>query len=167
MNTFVDFTMIIGDLYGDLQKAKQALKMAKIFDENDHWIANNSMAMKLGDILNRGGEEHKLLYFLKKLRQDTEKSIGKLLILQENHENRNIQGDFRYKNLCNGLEKQINIFNGVTKNYPSGYRARITALSPGGLISMCFLTDNRIVLIVGGYVFVHGGILPKNGVLGT
>ncbi|KAL4196578.1 hypothetical protein AMTRI_Chr04g246850 [Amborella trichopoda] len=142
MNTFIDFTMsglflspqkaqqqqkstypsqprllAVGDLHGDLQKAKQALKIAKIFNENDHWIADNSMVVKL----------------------DVEKSNGKLLILQGNHESLNIQGDFRYvikagldefKNW--GLEEQINIFNGVTKNYPSGIRARIAAFSPGG-----------------------------------
>ncbi|ERN06112.1 shewanella-like protein phosphatase 2 [Amborella trichopoda] len=120
MDTFVDFTvsglflspektqqqqnstypslprLLAGDLHGYLEKAKQALKMAKIFDENDHSIASGSMIMKLGDILDKGGEELKLLYFLEKLKQDAEKSNRKLLILQGNHESLNIQGDFKY-----------------------------------------------------------------------
>ncbi|ERN18945.1 hypothetical protein AMTR_s00067p00195280 [Amborella trichopoda] len=64
--------------------------MAKFFVENYHWIEGTSMVVKLGDILDRGGEELKLLYFLEKLKQDAEKSNGKLLILQANHENLDI-----------------------------------------------------------------------------
>ncbi|KAL4179092.1 hypothetical protein AMTRI_Chr13g85540 [Amborella trichopoda] len=105
-----------------------------------------------------------------------------------NHKSLNIQGDFRYvikvgldefknwgewfsigiqmKNLCKDLEKQRNIFNRVPKSYPYGIRARITALSHGGS-STRFLADNPTILMVGGFVFVHGGILPKDGVSGT
>ncbi|ERN20248.1 hypothetical protein AMTRI_Chr06g201020 [Amborella trichopoda] len=180
--------LAVGDLHGDLQKAKQALKMAQIIDENDRWIAGDSMVVQLGDILDRGGEELKLLYFLEKLKQGAEKSNGKLLILQGNHEIMNIEGDFRYvtkagleefknwgdwfsigiqmKSLCKELEKQINIFTGVPKNYPPGIRARIAALRPGGPISTRFLADNPTVLLVGGCVFVHGGILPCHAYLG-
>ncbi|KAL4198684.1 hypothetical protein AMTRI_Chr03g141280 [Amborella trichopoda] len=145
------------------------------------------MVVKLGNILDRGREEFKLIYLLEKLKHDAEKSNRKMLILQGNHESLNIQGDFRYfikvgldefknwgdwfsigiqmRNLCKGLEKQINIFNGILKNYPFGIKARIAALSLGGPISICFLADNPIVLMVGGSVFVHSGILPKDGVL--
>ncbi|KAL4190864.1 hypothetical protein AMTRI_Chr07g26790 [Amborella trichopoda] len=185
MNTFVDFTvsriflspqkaqqqqnptypsqprlLAIGDLYDNLQKAKQALKMEE--------------------------KSSSSFIFLEELKQDAEKSNGKVLILQGNHESLNIQGDFKYviqasldefkncgdwfsigtqiKNLCKGLEKQINIFNGLPKNYPSGIRARIAALSPRGPISIWFLADNPTVLMVGGSVFVHVGILRKDGV---
>ncbi|XP_020521177.1 shewanella-like protein phosphatase 2 [Amborella trichopoda] len=100
----------------------------------------NYMVVMLGDILDRGGEELKLLYFLEKLKQDREKSNVKLLILQGNHERLNIQGDFR---------------------------ARVTALSPGSPISTRSLADNPTVLMVGGSVFVHGRILPKDGIPGT
>ncbi|KAL4201910.1 hypothetical protein AMTRI_Chr02g218260 [Amborella trichopoda] len=172
----------VSGLFLSPQKAQQQQK-------STYPSSGNYMVVMLGDILDRGGEELKLLYFLEKLKQDREKSNVKLLILQGNHERLNIQGDFRYiikvgldkfnnwggwfsigiqmKKFCKGLEKQINIFNGVLKNCPSGIRARVTALSPGSPISTRSLADNPTVLMVGGSVFVHGRILPKDGIPGT
>ncbi|KAL4189421.1 hypothetical protein AMTRI_Chr08g207010 [Amborella trichopoda] len=155
MNTFVDFT--VSGLFLSPQKAqqqqrstypsqllllaaKQALKMTKIFDENDHWIASNSTVVKLGDILDKGGKDFKLLYFLEKLKWlDEFKNWGDWFSIE-----------IQMKSLCKGMEKQINIL----------IEARIAALSLGGPISMHFLADNATVLMVGGSIFVHGGILP-------
>ncbi|KAL4186218.1 hypothetical protein AMTRI_Chr09g32730 [Amborella trichopoda] len=157
-------SLAVGDLHGDLEKAKQALKMAKIFDENYHWIAGDSMVVKHGDILDRRKEELKLLYFFRK----TQARCREIKWEAINFKN---WGDWfsigiQMKNLCKGLEKQINIFNGVPKNYPSGIRARIAALSSRRPISTCFLANNPTILIVDGSVFVHGGLIDEDGVPG-
>ncbi|KAF5742782.1 Calcineurin-like metallo-phosphoesterase superfamily protein [Tripterygium wilfordii] len=101
----------------------------------------------------------------------------------------NVEGDFRYvtkegveefrdwgfwflagnkiKGLCNGLEKQKDVFRGIPsvirnvkeEEYWPGFRARSAALRPDGPIARRFLSKNLTVVVVGDSVFVHGGLL--------
>ncbi|XP_031476609.1 shewanella-like protein phosphatase 2 [Nymphaea colorata] len=172
----------VGDIHGDLQKAKQSLRIAKIIDENDRWIGGNTMVVQVGDILDRGGEELKILYFLEKLKQEASKSGGDLIVMNGNHEIMNMSRDFRYvtkagfkefenwadwfnvgvhiKKLCNVLDDKFDAFRGIPTNLNRESRARIAALRPGGPISTRFLASNPTILVVGDSVFVHSGVLP-------
>ncbi|CAN6485680.1 unnamed protein product [Victoria cruziana] len=172
----------VGDIHGDLQKAKQSLRVAQVIDENDRWIGGNTMVVQVGDILDRGGEELKILYFLEKLKQEASRSGGHLIVMNGNHEIMNMSRDFRYvtkrgfeefenwahwynvgvhiKKLCNVLDVKFDAFRGIPTNLNREIRARIAALRPGGPISTRFLASNPTVLIVGDSVFVHSGVLP-------
>lgn len=145
----------------------------------------------MGDVLDRGGDEIKILYFLEKLKREAEKSGGSIITMNGNHEIMNVDGDFRFvtksgldefrvwadwycignvmKSLCGGLVKPSDPFDGVPLVFPGvkpeivdGIRARIAALRPNGPISNRFLTKNVTVLVIGDSVFVHGGLLPKH-----
>ncbi|XP_065860789.1 shewanella-like protein phosphatase 2 [Euphorbia lathyris] len=181
----------VGDLHGDLEKTKQAFRLAGLVDGSDRWSGGSATVVQIGDVLDRGGEELKILYFLEKLKREATKSGGNLITMNGNHEIMNIEGDFRFvtklglqefsdwafwyssgnkmKSLCNGLEKQKDIFagipscfRGVKEEFLNGIRARIAALRPDGPIANKFLSKNVTVLVIGDSIFVHGGLLAEH-----
>ncbi|XP_059655257.1 shewanella-like protein phosphatase 2 [Cornus florida] len=185
----------VGDLHGDLDKSKQALRLAGLIDASDRWAGGSATVVQVGDVLDRGGDEIKILYFLEKLKREAERSGGKIITMNGNHEIMNVDGDFRYatlsglnefrvwahwyrignsmKSLCDGLVKPSDPFDGLPSVFPGvksefhdGIRARIAALRPNGPISSRFLARNLTVLVVGESVFVHGGLLPKHVLYG-
>lgn len=181
----------IGDLHGDLDKSKQALRLAGLIDAADRYVGGSATVVQVGDVLDRGGDELKILYFLEKLKREAARSGGAIITMNGNHEIMNVEGDFRFatkggveefrvwwewfrignkmKSLCHGLEKPIDpmeglpsSFRGVREEFHDGFRARVAALRPNGPISKRFLTQNVTVLVVGDSVFVHGGLLPEH-----
>ncbi|CAN8292614.1 unnamed protein product [Cochlearia groenlandica] len=186
-----DRLVAIGDLHGDLEKSKEAFRIAGLIDSSDNWTGGSSMVVQVGDVLDRGGDELKILYFLEKLKREAERSGGKVLTMNGNHEIMNVEGDFRYvtkegleefqvwanwfclgnkmKNLCRGLDKQKDIYEGIPTSFPrarpdcfKGIKARIAALRPDGPIAKRFLSKNLTVAVVGDSVFVHGGLLAEH-----
>ncbi|XP_060179208.1 shewanella-like protein phosphatase 2 [Lycium barbarum] len=127
----------IGDVHGDFQKSKQAFKLAGLIDEHDKWCGGSTTVVQIGDVLDRGGDELKILYFLEKLKREALKVNGNLITMNGNHEIMNVDGDFRYvtkegiqefkdwafwycvgndmKKLCLGLEKDCvkDLFEGI------------------------------------------------------
>ncbi|TXG66444.1 hypothetical protein EZV62_007719 [Acer yangbiense] len=127
-----DRLIAIGDLHGDLEKSKQAFKMAGLIDDSDRWVGGSSTVVQIGDVLDRGDDEIKILYFLEKLKHEAQKTGGV------------------------GLEKPSDIF---PQEYQHATGARIAALRPDGPIARRFLSQNVTVLVIGDSVFVHGGLL--------
>lgn len=181
----------IGDLHGDLDKTKQSLRLAGLIDASDSWIGDSTTVVQIGDVLDRGGDELKILYFLEKLRREAARSGGTIISMNGNHEIMNIEGDFRFvtregfdefrvwadwycignkmKALCKGLEKPSDpfhgipsVFRGIKPELVDSFRARIAALRPSGPVSVRFFSDNLTVLVVGDSVFVHGGLLSEH-----
>ncbi|OIV97200.1 hypothetical protein TanjilG_28951 [Lupinus angustifolius] len=181
----------IGDLHGDLEKSKQALRLAGLIDASDRYTGGSATVVQVGDVLDRGGDELKILYFLEKLKREAERSGGRIITMNGNHEIMNIEGDFRFitktaldefrvwgewftvgnkmKSLCHGLITPKDPFEGVPKSFRGvrkelfdGFRARVAALRPNGPISRRFLSQNVTVLVVGDSIFVHGGLLPHH-----
>ncbi|GAB2293151.1 Synaptotagmin-like protein 2 [Dionaea muscipula] len=191
-----DRLIAIGDLHGDLYKFKQSLRLAGIIDSSDRWSGGSATVVQVGDVLDRGGDELKIFYFLEKLKRQAAKSGGSVVTMNGNHEIMNVDGDFRFatsaglsefsnwafwysagnsmKNLCRGL---INLtkdpfegipseFKGIRKEFHEGFRARIAALRPNGPISKRFLSKNLTVVVMGESVFVHGGLLLNHASYG-
>ncbi|CAI9108547.1 OLC1v1008174C1 [Oldenlandia corymbosa var. corymbosa] len=182
----------IGDLHGDLSKTKQALRLAGLIDSEGHWSGGSTTVVQVGDILDRGGDELKIMYLFEKLKREATKSGGAILTMNGNHEIMNVDGDFRFvsrggleefkdwamwysvgndmKKLCSGFDGLIkDPFDGIPTECSyikpeifSGIRARIAALQPNGPIAERFLSRNQTVLVVGDSLFVHGGLLPSH-----
>ncbi|KAJ4842544.1 Shewanella-like protein phosphatase 2 [Turnera subulata] len=180
----------VGDLHGDLEKTKQSLRLAGVIDGQGQWAGGSSTVVQVGDVLDRGGEELKILYFLEKLKREASKAGGRLITMNGNHEVMNVEGDFRFvtksgleefenwanwyslgekiKGLVSG-EKRKDLFDGIPLKFRgvkddcvNGIRARIAALRPDGPVARRFLGENVTVLVVGDSVFVHGGLLPEH-----
>ena len=125
----------IGDLHGDLNKTKQVLRLAGIIDSSDSYIGGSTTVVQVGDILDRGGGELKILYILEKLKREAARCGGRIITMNGNNEIMNVEGDFRYttragvkefrvwfewfrqgnkmKSLCHGLKPQKDPLEGI------------------------------------------------------
>lgn len=181
-----DRLIALGDLHGDLPKTKESLRLAGLIDSQNNWCGGSSTLVQVGDVLDRGGHELQILYFLEKLKRQATKHGGKVITMNGNHEIMNVDADFRYVTPA-GLDefsnwafwynvgvnikdgKQQDLFHGIPENlinvkadYVQGFRSRIAALRPNGPIAKRFLSKNYTVLVIGDSVFVHGGMLPSH-----
>ncbi|KAL0298093.1 UNVERIFIED_CONTAM: Shewanella-like protein phosphatase 1 [Sesamum calycinum] len=88
----------IGDLHGDLDKARCALQMAGVLssDGRDLWVGGQTVLVQLGDILDRGDNEIAILSLLKSLDIQAKANGGAVFQVNGNHETMNVEGDFRY-----------------------------------------------------------------------
>ena len=176
----------IGDVHGDMMKARRAFKLAVLVDDDDRWIGGKTVVVQLGDILDRGDNEVQLYHWLAKRKKEAEIAGGALHVLNGNHETMNVARQFRYatqggvddfkrwatthatgmalKSMCNVCSSDMiasarAIFESSKKDDAS---ARFEALRPGGEFSRQFLAPNPLILAIGSTVFVHGGLLPHH-----
>ena len=56
----------------------------------------HTLLLQVGDILDRGDHELKLLYMLERLQRQAAAAGGALWVLNGNHETMNVGGNFRY-----------------------------------------------------------------------
>lgn len=129
----------IGDVHGDLQAFRAALRLAGVIDERDRWIGGDTLVVQTGDLLDRGDDEPEVLALIEQL---------PVLALNGNHELMNAAGDLRYVTP-----------DGFT-DY-GGPDGRLAAFAPGSPIART-LAGRTMVAMVGDTVFVHGGVLPEH-----
>lgn len=168
-----------GDVHGDLEAARGALRLAGAIDEQDRWIGGELIVVQTGDQLDRGDEEQAILDLFERLRVESEAAGGAFHPLLGNHELMNARGDLRYV-----TEGGYADFMGVVEYAPddslmvwdreSGtfgpasladfepyQRARMAAFMPGGPYAEQ-LAQRQVILQLGDNVFVHGGVLPEH-----
>ncbi|MGE5181824.1 MAG: metallophosphoesterase [Acidobacteriota bacterium] len=133
----------IGDLHGDLGAARAALRAAGAIDDRDQWIGGDLEVVQLGDVLDRGDDESKILALLERLETDARAAGGQVIRLLGNHELMNAAGDFRY------------VTPGGARDFGGD---RVHALGPGGPVAKQ-LANYDIVAIVGDTVLSHAGVL--------
>ncbi|WP_394837324.1 metallophosphoesterase [Pendulispora rubella] len=156
----------IGDLHGDLDKARRVLRLAGAIDANDVWIGGKLTIVQTGDEIDRGDDDRKILDLVEKLKGDAKKTGGEFIALVGNHELMNAVFDFRYV-----TPGAFRAFADVTAGDPNtaaflsqldpSARGRAAAFAPGGRYA-AMLADRPLFVKVGDSVFVHGGILPKH-----
>jgi hypothetical protein len=138
----------IGDVHGDLEATRAALRLAGAIDGADHWAGGTLVVVQTGDQLDRGDGEREILELFDRLTTEAAAAGGAFIVLDGNHELMNAAGDLRYVTPA-GFEQ----FGGE-----DGRRA---AFAPGGPMARRLAT-RPIYAIVGDTIFVHGGILPEH-----
>jgi hypothetical protein len=155
----------IGDLHGDINATRQALRLARAIDDADHWIGGSLIVVQTGDQLDRGDEEQAILELLDRLQAEAAAAGGALHILNGNHELMNARPDLRY--VTEGgfadFEDAVTIAeeDSLLLAHEPQHRARVAAFRPGGPFAL-MLAERPTVLVVDGNVFVHGGVLPMH-----
>ena len=149
----------IGDIHGDLSALRSALEKAKVI-RNDRWVAGDTIIVQVGDVLDRGGrgediptngdlEEISILNYLYELNKLAKQQGGRVISLIGNHELMNVLGDFRY----------------VSNNHIAGlggYSNRKTLFKPGGEMARKLACNSLGIVVIGDWIFVHGGLLPSH-----
>ena len=73
----------------------EVFRLANLIDSSENWTGGSTTVVQVGDVLDWGGDEIKILYFLERQRQ-ADKTGGKVITVNGNHEIMNVESDFRY-----------------------------------------------------------------------
>jgi hypothetical protein len=154
----------IGDLHGDLDHARRALRLAGAIDEHDHWIGGALVVVQTGDEVDRGDDDRAILDLVDALSKQATAAGGAIVPLLGNHEIMNASLDFRYA--TPGGLAAFSLFDAPdaaspAARVPASARGRAAAFEPDGVYARLF-SGRSFVTKVGDTVFVHGGILPKH-----
>lgn len=155
----------IGDVHGDLQATRAALRLAGAIDERDRWIGGDLVLVQTGDEIDRGDDEQAIVDLFDRLADEAAAAGGAVHALQGNHELMNVVGDLRYVT-PGGLVDFADVpglrtSDPALADVPESMRARVAAFRPGGPYAKV-LAERNVVVIVGDTVFVHGGVLPQH-----
>lgn len=153
----------IGDVHGDLDATRRALRLAGAIDASDAWTGGSLFVVQTGDQIDRGDEDRAVLDLFERLRDEAKAKGGTVLSLNGNHELMNVELDFRYI-----TERSFASFAELSKDdhpavarVPEAQRGRAAAFLPGGVYAKR-LAERPVVAIVGDGVFVHAGVLMKH-----
>jgi hypothetical protein len=159
----VERLVAIGDLHGDLEAARRALRLAGAMDEGDRWIGGNLFVVQLGDILDRGDDAMEILELLDDLGEQARASGGEVHLLNGNHELMNVKLDMRYVSVGGFTDflpgEKRDPAAATAQDVVDGIGDRILAIRPGGSTALRF-AERNVITIVGDTVFAHGGVLP-------
>ncbi len=155
----------IGDLHGDLEATREALKVAGAIDEADRWTGGDLVVVQTGDVLDRGGDEQAIIDLFARLEVEAARSGGAFHALNGNHELMNSALDLRYvtdegyRDFEDAVEYDPS--DSTLASYEPHQRARVAALRPGGRYARIMARRN-VITIIGENLFVHGGVLPAH-----
>ncbi|RKZ17055.1 calcineurin [bacterium] len=155
----------IGDLHGDLDATRRALRLGGAIDHDDNWIGGQLIVVQTGDQLDRGDDEQEILDLFEELRIQARQAGGAFHALLGNHEIMNAKGDFRYvteggfKDFEDAVHQDS--ADSSLARYPQLERARRAAFLPGRPYAL-LLAERIVILQLGDNVFVHGGVLPQH-----
>jgi len=153
----------LGDLHGDLEATRMALRLAGAIDESDSWVGGTLTVVQTGDQLDRGDQEQAILELLDRLQDEARAVGGAVHILNGNHELMNARPDLRYVTE-GGFADFEDAMPTVEEDslllaHDPAQRSRVAAFRPGGPYAL-MLAERPVVLVLDGNVFVHGGVLP-------
>ena len=157
-----DRLVAIGDLHGDLDHARRALRLAGAIDEHDRWVGGRLVVVQTGDEIDRGDDDRAILDQVEEWERQAAAAGGELVALLGNHEIMNASLDFRYVTPGGfAAFSSMNPASGTAEGIPPLEQGRAAAFQPNGPYAA--LEERRpLVMRVGDTVFVHGGILQKH-----
>ena len=160
----------VGDLHGDIDATRTALRLAGAIDGQDRWVGGGLIVVQTGDQLDRGDHEQEILDLFERLRLEAASAGGAFHPLLGNHELMNAAGDLRYvteggfADFEDAVEYDPD--DPLLAEFEPHERARMAALLPGSPYSR-LLAQRRVILLLDGNLFVHGGVLPEHVTYGV
>jgi hypothetical protein len=155
----------LGDLHGDFEATRAALRLVGAIDDADRWIGKDLVVVQTGDQLDRGDGERKILELLERLEGEAKTAGGALHVLNGNHELMNAAGDLRYVTAGGFVDfadvPGVDLSDPRAAQAPPAMRGRLLAFAPGGPYARKLAT-RPVILVVGDSVFAHGGVLPEH-----
>lgn len=156
----------IGDLHGDMNAVRRALRLAGAIDASNKWIGGSLIVVQTGDQIDRGDDDRAILDAFDKWNEEAKAAGGELLSLLGNHEIMNVMLDFRYVTpgaytTFADVKADSPFGMDAAGQFPEKSRGRVLAFAPGGVYAKR-LAQRPVIARVGESVFVHGGLLDKH-----
>lgn len=147
----------IGDVHGDYRVLIQCLQLARVVNDKERWIGGDTVVVQLGDQIDSRcradfceaddrGDELRIVYYLDRLHREAQVAGGGVYSILGNHEIMNINGDFSYA-------------SGVGVASFDGEKSRQDRFRPGGDLATYLACHRNVVLRIGSFLFVHGGLV--------
>ncbi|GAB4210183.1 MAG: hypothetical protein OHK0013_30510 [Sandaracinaceae bacterium] len=153
----------IGDVHGDLDAYRAALRLAGAIGRDDHWTGGALFVVQVGDLLDRGDDEPEILALTAQLEREASAAGGHFVALNGNHEFMNSQLDFRYvtpEGFTDFDRYREQASREARRELPRAMHGRAGAFEPGSEHARAFAARN-VAVVVGDTVFVHGGLVPE------
>ena len=175
-----DRIIAIGDIHGDMQLTIDCLKLAKIINDDNDWIADppETIVVQIGDQIDRcrptqklkcdnpkatpfdENSDIKILEFFTELNKKARKKGGYVISLLGNHEILNVDGNMTYVSY-EGIKQFEDEINPKTKEkFKSGLEARKFLFKNGNKYAKFLACTRQTAIIIGSNLFVHAAILP-------
>lgn len=142
----VDSLYIVGDTHGDFNALAGTLRAAGFIGEALEWTGGKRQLAFAGDLVDRGPDVTRLLWFVYRLEREAAAAGGHIYVVLGNHELMEMTGDVRY---LNPREAAIAQAYGVT--YDRMVHVRESLLGR-------WLASKPGAIRIGRVLIVHGGI---------
>lgn len=166
----------IGDLHGDFNLTIKTLQLAKVIDNNNNWIGNDTFVVQVGDQLdskrpsslyNNHNHNHnqnhaydvKILTFMTDLNLQANKVDGGVISLLGNHEVMNVLGNMTY--VSDGDIESFKHYDIKNKQSLSPLEKRKHLFSPGNKFANLMACTRLPVIIIGSFIFLHAGLITE------
>ena len=143
--TGVEKFVALSDIHGQFDVFERLLVANKITDDEANWTYGNGHLVVVGDILDRGDEVLKILWYLYHLERKAEKEGGRVHVLLGNHEMMVINGELGY------LNRKYLYTSGVSGVKYSEYFGKDTFWGR-------YLASKNVIKSINNILFVHGGL---------
>jgi hypothetical protein len=146
----VDSLFIVGDTHGVHDSFVSGLLAADLIDEHGAWIGGRRHLVLAGDLMDRGPDVVRLLWFVYRLEREAREAGGMIHTLLGNHEIMVLLGDLRY---VHAKEQLIAEMHGVA--YDRMFDVRHSVLGR-------WLASKPAAIQVGRVLIAHGGLSPEH-----
>ncbi len=142
----VDSLFIVGDIHGEWETMLATFRNAGLIDAAHHWSGGRAHLAVLGDMMSRGEDVTRVLWFLHGLERQARAAGGRVHIVLGNHELMVMLGDLRY---VQPKETRLAELRGTT--YSNLYDPRTTLLGR-------WLSSKPGMVRIGDVLVAHGGV---------
>lgn len=133
----------VGDLHGDYEQSVSVFRLTRLIDSRNHWIGEDAFLVQLGDILDVGPDDIRIVRLLMKLQEEARLKGGDVIELLGNHELRNFRGDYT-------------AVDATSLAQSGGQKGRDELLSNATEVG-AYLRTRKTIFHYGPFLFMHGG----------
>jgi hypothetical protein len=145
----VDTLFVVGDVHGQYDTLTALFRNAGLIDGDDRWTGGHKWIVLLGDLVDRGPDVHKVLWFLYELERDATRQGGRVQVLLGNHEIMAMSDDPRYVSAKERL---------IAQNHGVAYWQ---LFDPRSSILGKWLASKPALIRIDRVVLAHGGVGPE------